>query len=59
MLRLKRAATLAAILVAAACTDHAISPTAPTGPRETISDAAHAGAVPGFYFLPPMVPQPR
>ncbi|HKP74093.1 MAG TPA: Ig-like domain-containing protein [Longimicrobiaceae bacterium] len=60
MLRLKRAATLAAILVAAACTDHAISPTAPTagGPRETISDAAHAGAVPGFYFLPPMVPQP-
>lgn len=58
MLRLKRAATLAAILVAAACTDHAISPTAPTGPRETISDAAHAGAVPGFYFLPPMVDNP-
>ncbi|HYR07306.1 MAG TPA: Ig-like domain-containing protein [Longimicrobium sp.] len=24
----------------------------------TISDAAHAGAVPGFYFLPPMVPAP-
>jgi hypothetical protein len=58
MLRLKRAATLAAILVAAACTDHAISPTAPTAPRETISDAAHSGTVPGFYFLPPMVPQP-
>jgi hypothetical protein len=59
MQRLKRAAGLAAILVAAACTADAISPTAPTaGPRETISDAAHSGAVPGFYFLPPMVPQP-
>lgn len=58
MLRMKRAACLAAILVAAACTDHAMSPTAPTGPRETISDAAHAGAVPGFYFLPPMVDNP-
>jgi hypothetical protein len=58
MLRMKRAACLAAILVAAACTDHAMSPTAPTGPRETISDAAHAGTVPGFYFLPPMVDNP-
>ncbi|MFL5380949.1 MAG: beta strand repeat-containing protein [Longimicrobiaceae bacterium] len=58
MQRLKRAAGLAAILVAAACTADAISPTAPAGPRETISDAAHSGAVPGFYFLPPMVPQP-
>src|SRR4051794_26660997 len=58
MLRLKRAATLAAILFAAACTADSISPTAPTGPLETISDAAHAGVVPGFYFLPPMVPQP-
>jgi hypothetical protein len=58
MHRLKRAATLAAILVAAACTADSMSPTGPTGPRETISDAAHAGAVPGFYFLPPMVPNP-
>jgi len=59
MQRFKRAAGLAAILFAAACTADAISPTAPTaGPRETISDAAHSGAVPGFYFLPPMVPQP-
>jgi|GEM_PF-1833705 len=58
MQRLKRAAGLAAILFVAACTADAISPTAPTGPRETISDAAHSGAVPGFYFLPPMVPQP-
>jgi Bacterial Ig domain len=58
MQRLKRAAGLAAILFVAACTADAISPTAPTGPRETISDAAHSGVVPGFYFLPPMVPQP-
>jgi hypothetical protein len=59
MLRLKRAATLAAILAVAACTADSKSPTAPeTGPRKTISDAAHAGQVPGFYFLPPMVPQP-
>jgi hypothetical protein len=58
MLRLKRAATLAAVLFAAACTADSISPTAPTAPRKTISDAAHSGVVPGFYFLPPMVPQP-
>ena len=58
MLRLKRAATLAAVLFAAACTADSMSPTAPTGPLQTISDAAHAGVVPGFYFLPPMVPQP-
>jgi hypothetical protein len=58
MLRLKRAASLAAILFAAACTADSMSPTAPTAPRETISDAAHTGLVPGFYFLPSMVPQP-
>ncbi|HSU16257.1 beta strand repeat-containing protein [Longimicrobium sp.] len=59
MLRLKRAATLAAILAVAACTADSKSPTAPeAGPRKTISDAAHAGQVPGFYFLPPMVSQP-
>lgn len=58
MLRLKRAASLAAILFAAACTADSISPTAPTGPLETISDAAHTGVVPGFYFLPPMVDNP-
>lgn len=59
MLRLKRAATLAAVLAVAACTADSTSPTAPTvGPRTTISDAAHSGVVPGFYFLPPLVPQP-
>jgi hypothetical protein len=54
---LTRAAMLA-VLVAAACTADSMSPTAPTGVRRTISDAAHAGAVPGFYFLPPMVDNP-
>lgn len=60
MLRLKRAASLAAILVAAACTDHAMSPTAPAppDPAMVISDAAHGGPTPGFYFLWPMVPPP-
>lgn len=28
------------------------------GPLLTIADAAHAGSVPGFYFLPPMVKAP-
>src|SRR5256885_2369985 len=58
MLRFKRAASLAAILAFAACTADSKSPTAPDRPRTTISDAAHSGVVPGFYFLPPMVPQP-
>src|SRR5262245_7233691 len=29
-----------------------------TGEDNIISDAAHGGAVAGFYFLPPMVPNP-
>ncbi|HEU4558968.1 MAG TPA: hypothetical protein VFS20_14005, partial [Longimicrobium sp.] len=58
MLRLKRAAAAVAVLAVAACSADSSSPLAPEGPRQTISDAAHAGAVPGFYFLPPMVPQP-
>jgi hypothetical protein len=31
---------------------------APLGPDFAISDAAHSGGTPGFFFLPPMVPQP-
>ncbi|HEX8695032.1 MAG TPA: Ig-like domain-containing protein [Longimicrobium sp.] len=59
MSRLKRAATAAAILFAAACTGDAGKVLGPSeGPRATISDAAHAGQVPGFYFLPPLVPAP-
>jgi hypothetical protein len=52
-----RAALLASV---AACTADGGSPLAPTpgGPAEQLSDAAHGGAVPGFYFLPPVVPAP-
>ena len=60
MFRLKSAAAVALFLGIGACTGDAGSPLAPEGaePLATISDAAHAGAVPGFYFLPPMVPSP-
>lgn len=48
------------LLLLAACSGDAGSPVAPepAAPGMDISDAAHAGTVPGFYFLPPMVPQP-
>lgn len=60
MFRLKYAARAALLLAVAACTGDVTAPAAPgeAGPSETISDAAHAGTVPGFYFLPPMVPNP-
>jgi hypothetical protein len=60
MFRLKSAAAVALVLGIGACTGDAGSPLAPEAgqPLATISDAAHAGAVPGFYFLPPMVPTP-
>jgi hypothetical protein len=60
MFRTKFAAYAALLLAAAACSGDVTSPVepGPAGPAQTISDAAHAGAVPGFYFLPPMVPNP-
>ena len=60
MSRLKRAAATAAVLFIAGCSGDSAAPlTGPSdGPSKVISDAAHAGAVPGFYFLPPMVPSP-
>jgi hypothetical protein len=60
MSRMKSAVAVALFLGIGACTGDAGSPLAPDGgqPLTTISDAAHAGAVPGFYFLPPMVPNP-
>ncbi|WP_420126466.1 beta strand repeat-containing protein [Longimicrobium sp.] len=60
MFRLKSVAALTLMLGIGACTGDAGSPLGPDGtqPLATISDAAHAGAVPGFYFLPPMVPNP-
>ncbi|HEX6041125.1 Ig-like domain-containing protein [Longimicrobium sp.] len=60
MFRLKYAARAALLLAVAACTSDVTAPAAPgdAGPAQTISDAAHSGAVPGFYFLPPMVSSP-
>ncbi|HEX6909570.1 MAG TPA: Ig-like domain-containing protein, partial [Longimicrobium sp.] len=61
MFRLKYAARAALLLAVAACTGDVTAPSATpgdTGPSQNISDAAHGGAVPGFYFLPPMVPAP-
>jgi hypothetical protein len=60
MFRLKSAVAAALIVAVGACTGDAGSPLGPDGaqPLATISDAAHAGTVPGFYFLPPMVSNP-
>ncbi|HEX2094330.1 MAG TPA: Ig-like domain-containing protein, partial [Longimicrobiaceae bacterium] len=59
MLNVKRAAFAAAILLIAACSGDAGKLLGPSeSPAPDISDAAHAGAVPGFYFLPPMVSAP-
>ena len=58
MLRLKHAARAALLLAVAGCTADLTAPQGPDGAGAalTIADAAHSGAVPGFYFLPPMVP---
>src|SRR5256712_295524 len=56
--RAGRGLVFSSLLIVAACS----SDGRPTGlyslPLFAISDAAHAGAAPGFFFLPPMVPQP-
>jgi hypothetical protein len=60
MFRLKQTAQAALLVAVAACAGDVTAPAAPgdAGPAEVISDAAHAGTVPGFYFLPPMVSNP-
>lgn len=50
-----RAALLCAL---AACTGDMTAPTAPDEAASALSDGANSGLVPGFYFLPPMVPSP-
>src|SRR5207244_1053044 len=46
------------LLIVAACSSDG-RPTGPDSrPQFAISDAAHAGAAPGFFFLAPIVPQP-
>jgi hypothetical protein len=59
MLRFKHVVGAALVALAAGCGADAGSLVGPEGgPLPTVSDAAHAGAVPGFYFLPPMVAPP-
>jgi hypothetical protein len=59
MQRFKKSVRVGAAVLLAGCVADSSTPLAPEGgPSQVISDAAHAGAVPGFYFLPPMVPQP-
>ncbi|HEX8362471.1 MAG TPA: Ig-like domain-containing protein [Longimicrobium sp.] len=53
-------ARMAVVVLAAGCTGDGRTPTAPAaGPTQTISDAAHGGQVPGFYFLQPLVKSPN
>ena len=60
MSRLRNIARMAVVVLAAGCTGDARTPTAPAaGPTQTISDAAHGGQVPGFYFLQPLVKTPN
>ena len=57
--RAGRGLVFSSLLIVAACSPDG-RPTAPHSlPLFAISDAAHAGAAPGFFFLPPMVPQPK
>jgi hypothetical protein len=59
MLRLKHTLRAAVVLAVAACTGDSVSPLGPSGdPAREISDAARSSQVQGFYFLPPMVPDP-
>ena len=49
---------LASLLAVAACSSDG-TPTAPRNlPEFDISDAAHQGGTPGFFFLPPLVALP-
>jgi hypothetical protein len=59
MRRITGALTLGASLAVMGCTDRALAPTlpVPAGPHAELSDGAHGGTA-GFYFLPPMLPQP-
>jgi hypothetical protein len=59
MRRITRALALVTSLAAVGCTDRTSSPTlaVPAAGHRQLSDGAHGGTV-GFYFLPPMLPQP-
>jgi hypothetical protein len=53
---------LSLLVVAACSSDRSTAPPTsaapPSGPEFDISDAAHEGGTPGFFFLPPMVRKP-
>src|SRR5687768_17946952 len=53
-LRLTRVSTLLLIAAAACYSDRRGT----LDPNHAISDGAHSGGTPGFFFLPPMVSQP-
>ena len=54
--RLSGRCLFASVILVAACVGGDKS--LPLAPNLDISDAAHAAGTPGFYFLPPMVPNP-
>src|SRR5438034_10428479 len=57
--RAGRGLVFSSLLIVAACSPDG-RPAAPRRlPLFAISDAAPAGAAPGFFFLPPMAPQPK
>ncbi|MEW5928320.1 MAG: cadherin-like domain-containing protein [Gemmatimonadota bacterium] len=59
MLRLNRLLCTAAVVATAACSGDSRSPVAPAdAPSREILDAARSTLVQGFYWLPPLVPQP-
>jgi hypothetical protein len=49
---------LLAALVLTDCTSDTLTTPSTTAPQLVISDGSHEGGVKGFYFLPPMMPQP-
>ena len=56
-LRVPCVVAIVASLITAGCADQATAPT-PRSPAYVISDGAHSGGNPHFFFLPPMVRQP-
>src|SRR3989442_14241007 len=56
--RAGRGLVFSTLLNVAACSSDSRPPAPYSRPQFAISDAAHAGAAPGFFFLPPIVPQP-
>jgi hypothetical protein len=58
MLQPKYALRALLLCALAACTGDMTAPTVEDETLSALSDGANSGGVPGFYFLPPMVPTP-